>query len=126
MNRLKLFFLSLLINLFFGCTDIVKFEEENLHNNAWLEVFTPKIQTINGTHDLDNSRLTLILKSKLKSSDYFNTIEKNALDNGWSLSFKKDEYRIFIKDMPFATGLPDPVIVKICQIESNLYSIEVY
>jgi hypothetical protein len=123
MKLLKIFLVSIL--LFVSCSDVVDFKESDLKVNG-LDIFTPKILKLEGSHDIDNSRISLLLESNTSNEEYLKIITKNAIKNGWVLSFKKDNYIIFIKNNSSISQVASPIIVKICLLDKGLYSIDVF
>ncbi|MFA9289804.1 MAG: hypothetical protein ACEQSF_01070 [Solirubrobacteraceae bacterium] len=123
MKLLKVFFVGLVF--FTSCSDVVEFSKKDVKRNQ-LDVFTPKILKLEGSHDLDNSRISILLESSFSNEEYINSVIKNALKENWVLSFKKGKYLIFIKNDLSESNEAIPIIVKIYFLEEGQYLIEIF
>lgn len=119
--RISIFLLIMLGS----CQENVKFTQEDLSNHPWLSLFVPKLVDFDGTHDIDNGKLDASFTSELQLQDYFYFVDSLSQIEGWKKTFEGENERVFAKNIPFLSGEPDTVVVKISYLESKRFSLEV-
>ena len=121
----KYIVLLLLCTTLVGCNSVVDFSIEDAKNQPWLYSFVEEYELVEGTHDLSNGTIKMIIRADV-FTDYYAHCDSVANEGEWNISYKSPHSRVYLKNIPFQKGTEDVIIIKTSYHKPDLIELVVY